>query len=231
MAELSFEDIWMTPEPWETRATPLPSQPIDGAREATSWRKARFASRDSISAMATLGSVMTMAAFGAGALFSLHSLAHSGEPLNSSLEVAELQATAAPAAGLTRISTPTPSIHAPTSFFPPTWTPVATASQTPTATPIVTSTPSPAARVPRATARPHPPPRVVLYPFPVPPPSMRNERTMVPPSPSKQNSGPTPRDEIPATTTTSAGATSSGSLTAPRQAADVPSDDLLGSRQ
>jgi hypothetical protein len=175
MVELSIEDIWMNPEPWETRATPLPPQPIDGAEEASWSPKTRFASRPScsLSAKATLVSVVTLGALGAGALMAMHSLAHSGEPLSASLGVAELPAAAAP------VATPAPNTWPPTSFAPATWTPGATTSRTAAAAPIATPTPTAVtARIPRARARP-PPPRIVIYPFPVPPPSMRGEQ--VPP--------------------------------------------------
>src|SRR5579864_6769169 len=99
MVELSIEDIWMNPEPWETRATPLPPQPIEGAEEASWPPKARFASRpSSISAKATLASVVALGALGAGALLAMHSLAHGGESLSASLGVTELPAAAAPVA-------------------------------------------------------------------------------------------------------------------------------------
>jgi hypothetical protein len=228
MPTLSLEDVWMNSKPAETLLAPLSVQQSEGAEEEGSWpSETRIASRpDSISAKAVLGSLLGMGALGAGSLLLMYSLVHRGGSGSVSPGVAEPQPTTAQVAILTPIPTPT-STWTPTSFPIPTWTPAAAATANLTsAKPIATPPSSP---VPRATKNNvH---RWILYPLPVPLPAATVETRGAPAAEPHEAKTPGSSPQATATTMTTSAGPPRQTLATQRQAANVPDDDLFGSRE
>jgi hypothetical protein len=213
MPKLSPEDIWMTSQPPEA---------VQGAAEDSWPTETAFLSRpDTMSARVVVGSLLSMGALGAGALISMHSLAHSGDPWTSSRGAAAMQATAAPIAAPAQVPIAAPAEVAiaaptrvsstawtPTSF--PTPTPAATASGTSSAPRIAMSTPA-AAAARRARPAAKPPLRVTICPSPVPTPTtpIRGAQPIrgapATEAPPEQASGEDPFDDAPTSPTASAG--------------------------
>jgi hypothetical protein len=185
MTSRGLEDGRMPPTSWGTLQTPLPPQSMEGASETSRPSETRITwPRDTISAKAVFGSLLTMGAFAAGVLFLMHSLLHGGERPIASVGVAEMQATGDTVATAT-------SAWTPTSMPTPTWAPAATASGTWTPKPMAGTDP-----VPRAQAKSLS--HVILYPFPVAPPAARIPTRDVPATEhsTQDTAGPNPCDDV-----------------------------------
>jgi hypothetical protein len=223
MVSHPIEHNWTIPRPAERLGRPLPPHATEGPDEGSSPRDARFASQPgAIATKAMLASLLSMGVVGAGALFLMHSVVGGDSSRSQQQAVADPRGTAISAATLPPILPPTPLTlpSTPSIMRPP------ASSQTSTTAPIAILASPRIVPAPLARPRPKPAPHWHLYPLPVPTPLAATTSQSAPTgqTPPEELPGANPYDEVPATPTTRVAAP------APRQAADVPSENPFGGR-